>query len=106
MQQALDLANGNGIRIAVSNPCFELWLVLHERDQRAWISRGDVRSLARSLFNVRKSLGNDLADRLIDRLDDAVARAKSLAERHQHGCGEPSENPSSGMWELMQSLQS
>jgi hypothetical protein len=36
MQQARD----NGIRIAISNPCFELWILLHFQDQRAHIERG------------------------------------------------------------------
>lgn len=34
-QQARD----NGIDLAISNPCFELWVLLHFQDQRAHISR-------------------------------------------------------------------
>lgn len=29
IQQAADTAKANGARVAVSNPCFELWLLLH-----------------------------------------------------------------------------
>ena len=32
--------------VAVSNPCFELWLVLHAREQTAFISRHDVQRLS------------------------------------------------------------
>ncbi|MDZ4821301.1 MAG: RloB family protein [Planctomycetota bacterium] len=30
--EAIQKANGNSIRLAISNPCFELWLLLHFRD--------------------------------------------------------------------------
>ena len=30
--EALVMAQKNGIKIALSNPCFELWLILHVRD--------------------------------------------------------------------------
>ena len=29
------MARDNGIRVAISNPCFELWLVLHYAQQTA-----------------------------------------------------------------------
>ena len=37
-QTFFSLAEANGIFVAVSSPCFELWLVLHYRDQTADIS--------------------------------------------------------------------
>ena len=30
-------AGANGIRLAISNPCFELWLILHFQDHTAWL---------------------------------------------------------------------
>jgi hypothetical protein len=32
LQQAIDLARGNGVFLAISNPCFEIWLILHFRE--------------------------------------------------------------------------
>ena len=37
--EARDLARGNGIRLAISNPCFELWGILHYQDQNAPLER-------------------------------------------------------------------
>ena len=33
--EARDLARGNHIRLAISNPCFELWGILHYQEQDA-----------------------------------------------------------------------
>jgi hypothetical protein len=35
LAEARDQANANGIQLAVSNPCFELWLLLHFQEHRA-----------------------------------------------------------------------
>src|ERR1700733_13496047 len=40
-------ARYNGIRLAISNPCFELWVLLHFQDQRAHISRTQLRAACR-----------------------------------------------------------
>ncbi len=34
--EAKDQASANGIELAISNPCFELWALLHFQDQRAY----------------------------------------------------------------------
>jgi hypothetical protein len=40
---ALRLADKSGIQLAVSNPCFELWLVLHFADCDAWLDNDQAR---------------------------------------------------------------
>ena len=40
--EARDLARGNGIRLAISNPCFELWGILHYQDQNAPLGRQEM----------------------------------------------------------------
>ncbi len=39
---AVDRAHAHGIRLAVSNPCFELWGGLHFEQQDAWLGRQDA----------------------------------------------------------------
>ena len=52
-QQARD----NGIELAISNPCFELWILLHFRDQRAHIDRAVVqRDCAKYLPDYEKAV--------------------------------------------------
>ena len=45
--QAIEEARQGGIEIAVSNPCFELWLVLHAQAQTAHIERQPAQRLFR-----------------------------------------------------------
>jgi len=33
----------------VSNPCFELWLILHFQDHAAWLDNNEARRLRRQL---------------------------------------------------------
>jgi hypothetical protein len=37
LKEAIDQARRDGIQVAVSNPCFELWLILHFRDHGGWL---------------------------------------------------------------------
>ena len=49
LPHAIEEARQSGIAVAVSNPCFELWLVLHVREQTAYIDRHDVQRLSNDL---------------------------------------------------------
>jgi hypothetical protein len=45
LDQAIDQANANGINHALSNPCFEIWCLLHFRMQTGYIERGKLQKL-------------------------------------------------------------
>lgn len=45
--EALDLAERNGVAIALSNLCLELWFLLHFQEQRAWIHRHSAQAMVR-----------------------------------------------------------
>jgi hypothetical protein len=49
MEEAIQQAHVNGIELAVSNPWFELWLILHFRDHGAWLDNNQARRLRRQL---------------------------------------------------------
>lgn len=42
LRQALDLARRHGVKVAVSNPCFEVWLILHLQDQTGFLSSDEA----------------------------------------------------------------
>jgi hypothetical protein len=42
LDRALVLANGNNITCGITNPCFELWLILHFREQHAWLTSDEA----------------------------------------------------------------
>ncbi|MFK3980903.1 RloB family protein [Micromonospora sp. NPDC050397] len=96
LPEALALAQRHGIKIAVSNPCFEPWLILHHKAQAAWLDNNEARRLRRSLDGqAAKSLvGADyMAQRTV-----AAKRAAALDRAHQRsGTTFPHDNPSSGM---------
>lgn len=95
-------ARANGIELAVSNPCFELWALLHFQEQTAFLNREKVRSfLKRHLADYRKALP---FDRLWPGYEEAVRRAEHLDRRcEERGC--PGDNPSTGVYRLTELIR-
>lgn len=104
LTNAVDLAKANGIGLAVSNPCFELWLILHHRDHNAYIDTRCAESDSRKLDR-RDGKHIDAAVYMPLR-EQAVRRAAALAKRHErNGNSLPDDNPSSSMYELLRALE-
>lgn len=104
LTEAVSLAQEYGIRLAISNPCFELWLILHHQDHYKFGHTAAVESLSRRLDG-RPGKSVDAAKYLPLR-KDAVRRAQLLAKRHEReGTPFPNDNPSSGMYLFLQSLE-
>jgi len=101
-QEAFDA----GIKIAISNPCFELWLVLHVQDQTASIHRHKAQQLSKSLgLTSGKSIQQGKAKEILrTSVGDAIERARALDKRHQGDGSPPCSNPSTGVWKLAVSL--
>ncbi len=98
-------AHDAGIRVAFSNPCFELWLVLHLEDQFAYIDTSAVQRRSQALIGTGKALDDAVLQRLDESYGDAVERARKLDTKHA-GDGSPSgTNPSTGMWRLTERLR-
>jgi hypothetical protein len=97
-QQARD----HGIELAVSNPCFELWALLHFQEQSAFLERGTARSrLRRHLPGYEKALPFDCLRPYYVR---AVARAANL-DRRCATAGRPGDNPSTGVYRLTERIR-
>lgn len=104
--EAAQKAEANGIGLAISHPCIELWFVLHFEDQTAYLSRRDAQSRSSELLACRKNLSREAMALLFDRYEDAQARARRLDAKHK-GDGSPSgSNPSSSVWALIESIRS
>lgn len=77
--EAKNQARDNGIRIAVSNPCFELWILLHFRDQRSHIERDDLFKLCcEELAHYKKNITAEFFAILMTRYAEALERARAL----------------------------
>jgi len=98
-QQARD----NEIELAISNPCFELWILLHFRDQRAHIDRAVVqRECVKYLPDYEKKVPFGM---LHPTYREAVQRALDLDAWQQTRGGEGS-NPSTGVHKLTEKIKS
>ena len=93
IQAAVTLAARRGVQLAVSNPCFELWLLLHHEECTAHLDGypGVVQRLCRHLPTYDKAK-LDFGD-YASGLPAAVKRAKGL---------EAGRNPSTDMWRLVE----
>jgi len=78
----LKLAEENGICLAVSNPCFELWLILHDTDQTGYLKTEQAERLAQAIPEVN---GKDITNpnKLVLRRGEAIRRAQMLRKHHQ-----------------------
>ena len=104
--QAIRAAARAGIQIAVSNPCFELWLVLHVSDQTAHISTAGAQTRAKELNLVDgKHLSSERLNMWRSSYHEAKGRAVGLDKMHQRNGSLLGSNPSSGVWRIADRLQ-
>lgn len=97
---AITQARESGIEVAVSNPCFELWLILHHGAHTSYA--GTYRKL---LPHLTKHLPHYDKARLDFRdfaegWSEAVARARKLAPSGK----EHEVNPATGVWTLVERI--
>ncbi|MEM8589848.1 MAG: RloB family protein [Pseudomonadota bacterium] len=104
-QEAISICQDNGVGVGRSDPCFELWLVLHEQDFDKPCNRKDVqRKLAelRSEYDASSGKTPDCDD-LICRIADAETRAeKQLRRRSDEGSDDG--NPSTTVFKLTREI--
>ncbi|MFC4587863.1 RloB family protein [Sphaerisporangium corydalis] len=104
LNQAISLASSNEINLAISNPCFELWLILHYQNCGAFMDTDSAERQSRSLDG---RLGKSIDSAIYMPLRKKAAHyAKLLEERHiQDGTCFPHDNPSSGMYKFLLDLE-
>jgi hypothetical protein len=102
LSKARALALKEGIEMAISNPCFELWALLHFQDQRAHVERDSVTSMLRNHIREYEKLLP--YERLTPQYQNAVTRAKALdvAAEHHDECGR---NPSTTVYRLTELIR-
>ena len=102
---AIQKAQANGIGLAISNPCLELWFILHFEEWTAYLSRHAAQSRSSELLSCGKNLTRAAMDRLYEGYQDARERALRLDVKHD-GDGSPAgSNPSSTVWALIESIR-
>ena len=104
LHEAVQMARDNGINVAISNPCFELWLILHFADHESWIDNDACRNLRHQLDGSQSKSVDGVA--YMGLRDQAILRAKRLQVLHTTAGRElPDDNPSSGMYLLLEAIE-
>lgn len=101
---AVEKAEANGIRVAVSNPCIEVWFILHFRNQTAELDSKRAQAISKELLKCGKILNGKALDELMERFPEAKARVVKLDAMHLGDARPARSNPSSGMWRLIDSI--
>lgn len=105
ISEAYDNAKRNAIKTAISNPCFEIWLLIHIEPISAAISRHQACKKCKELRIVAEK---DICDpqRLIELYHIAKQHAEKLMDKHKReGKKAPEEMiPSSGMHLLIDEI--
>lgn len=102
---ALGRAGIHGIRLAISNPCIELWFLLHFQDQTAFIHRHDAQHQAEAFLQCAKVLSPTATEELAERYKQARGRAIALDKKHYGDGSPPGSNPSSGLWRVVDEIR-
>jgi RloB-like protein len=104
LDAAVRMAKAAGVRLAISNPCFEVWLILHYRLHTRFEATVVCERESRGLDKRKgKSINADL---YMPRRMDAARRASLLDERHAKNGNElPNNNPSSGMYHFLAAIE-
>jgi hypothetical protein len=102
--RAFNQAEVNQINIAYSNPCFELWYLLHYQEQAAYIERDKCISELKKHIPDYNKAKTGLYLMLFDQQDTAIRNAEELRLRHIGNGNQETENPSTGVGKLVQYL--
>jgi hypothetical protein len=105
LAQARQLATARGIQCCVSNPCFELWPLLHFKDQDGEIDAKAIQRALEKLMPSYKYKGSKVLDykQLHIRFDVARRRATSIWQRRakERNAGG---NPSTCVFRLLDTI--
>ena len=61
--QAIDLAEKHGINLSISNPCLELWFILHFEDRASYLERYEAQRRTEELLGSSKVLTDQRSPR-------------------------------------------
>ena len=104
--EAVLLCEATGIGVARSNPCFEVWLILHMED---YDRPDDPHHVKNAFDRLHSEHGQGLArdaifEKLMARIEDAEVRGEKLGRRREEE-GQPYGRPSTTVGELTRAIR-
>ncbi|MEV0712337.1 RloB family protein [Nocardia aurea] len=102
LPNALQCALDNGISVALSNPCLEIWFLFHFDSETKWLHRDEAQKRAYDHLRCTKStFGGTHISRLFPQYETARKHAKALEIKHADDGVKGAGNPSSNIWKLI-----
>lgn len=105
LQEAINVALKEDVLVALSNPCFELWILLHSQDREAWTASEKIQEECYSCGLVRdKKIIN--VEMLLRNYSVARNRAVKLEHKHdrEQKVGAAARNPASTVYKLVDKI--
>jgi len=98
LAQALNKASGNKLKVALTNPCFEFWYILHfEKYTKAFDTNAKVcQRLKRHIPRYTKG-GAEVFEKLFPQIRTAVKNADQVLTDKQCGINLTTHNPSTNV---------
>lgn len=100
--EARQMAAANSILLAISNPCIELWLLLHFREQPGMQDRSVLQGMMKQFIPGYTKHVN-YADYAAG-YGDAARRARQL-EKNASADNDAGRNPTTGVWRLTENIR-
>jgi len=100
-ENAINKAENAGVLVGYSNPCFELWLVLHYKDWDRPVGRSEIQRELRKLMPGYDPKRSKIVD--FEAVKHAVRQAEArgnVLEQNRKNEGTPRGNPSTSLFKL------
>ena len=110
LKKYINEANKHGFNIALSNPCFELWYLLHFEVTKAYLKDYDAieKKLTTSRYIANYKKNADVYNALADKQTTAISNAEKLKQHHKDqniiDLMDVATNPYTNIWELAKTL--
>lgn len=100
LTRSISMARKNGVRLAISNPCFEYWLLLHFCDHSAHLT--DYKPVR---DKIKHFLPNyDKADIRMADYSPGIREAISRAKKRDKNQQPPGSNPNTAVWRIVDQM--
>jgi hypothetical protein len=101
VSNARQMASANGIELAISNPCIELWLLLHFRDCPGMQHRQTINDMLKDhIPDYDKSIAFEMFE---PTWQEAARRARQM-DQLAEDISDPGRNPSTGVYRLVEAI--
>lgn len=100
------VAASEGIDLIISNPCFELFMVLHDRDYAKHCETAQIQAVAKKIDMLTGGNGKSIIfDKILGNFEQAEVYSHGLRRRHERdGKSFPNDNPSTSVDLIVRTL--